>query len=101
LAADLEPTPQANRQVWVCQHTNCLDNGSAALLAAFEEFVATAATGSPCQGQCNLGATVRILPDEIWYYRVQPADVPEIVANHLQQGQPVDRLLNPRLHPKD
>jgi (2Fe-2S) ferredoxin len=91
----LNATDPAPRQIWVCQYTNCLENGSAALLAAFE----ARATGSPCQGQCNLGPTVRILPDDIWYYRVQPADVPEIVVA-LQQGQPVERLLNPRLHPK-
>jgi (2Fe-2S) ferredoxin len=84
----------APRQVWVCQYTNCLENGAADLLAAFE----TRATGSPCQGQCNLGPTVRVLPD-IWYYRVQPDDVPEIIAA-LQLGQPVERLLNPRLHPQ-
>jgi (2Fe-2S) ferredoxin len=107
LAADLASQPadglqqlaDGHRQVWVCQYTNCRENGSTALLTAFKELAADA-TGSPCQGQCNLGPTVRILPDGIWYYRVQPADVPEIVATHLQQGQPIDRLLNPRLHPK-
>lgn len=53
-----------------------------------------------CQGQCNMGATVRILPDETWYCRVKPEDVPLIVSQHLQGGKAVDRLLHPRMHPK-
>ena len=53
-----------------------------------------------CQGQCNMGPTVRILPDETWYCRVKVADVAEIVERHLQHDQPVDRLLHPRLHPR-
>jgi (2Fe-2S) ferredoxin len=81
-------------------------NGSAEVLAAFwsnpisniESDIEIVA--SECQGQCNLGPTVRVLPDDIWYCRVQPADVPEIAVQHLQQGEPIDRLLHPRLHPK-
>lgn len=92
----------SDRQVWVCQHTNCLAQQSAEVLAAFQ-YQAVAGieiVPSDCQGQCNMGATVRILPDDTWYCRVKPEDVPEIVSQHLQQGQWVDRLLHPRLHPK-
>ena len=54
---------------------------------------------SGCQGQCNVGVTVRVLPDEIWYCRVKPEDVDAIALHHLEQGEPVQRLLHPRFHP--
>jgi (2Fe-2S) ferredoxin len=91
-----------NRQVLVCQHQSCQRHGSEAVLKAFEQHSVPGVTVecSGCQGQCNIGPTVRILPDETWYYRVQPEDVPRIVEQHLQQGQPVSDKLNPRIHPR-
>jgi (2Fe-2S) ferredoxin len=90
------------RQVLVCQYLNCVANGSEEVLAAFQAIstadVEVVSVG--CQGQCNMGATVRVVPDEIWYCRVKPADVSDIVNQHLHQGKPVDRLLHPRMHPK-
>ena len=90
------------RQVLVCQYLNCVANGSKEVLAAFQAGSIADAEVMPveCQGQCNMGATVRVLPDEIWYCRVKPADVPDIVQQHLHQGNPVERLLHPRMHPK-
>ena len=90
----------ANRQVLVCHYRNCLANGSAAVLAEFLAHPLTnvEALASECQGQCTIGATVRVLPDEVWYCRVKPADVLEITQQHLQAGQPVASLLNPRIH---
>jgi (2Fe-2S) ferredoxin len=41
---------------------------------------------------------VRVIPDEIWYYRVKPEDVPLIVEQHLKQGEPVQDKLNPSIH---
>jgi (2Fe-2S) ferredoxin len=84
----------------VCQHQSCQRHGSEAVLKAFEQHSVPGITVecSGCQGQCNIGPTVRILPDETWYYRVQPEDVPQIVEQHLQQGQPVREKLNPRIH---
>jgi (2Fe-2S) ferredoxin len=92
----------SDRQVWVCQYTNCQANGAQAVLDAFQEsaIVGVDVVASACQGQCNMGATVRVLPDEIWYCRVQPEDVPKIVEQHLQQGKPVAAMLHPRIHPQ-
>lgn len=70
------------------------------MLAAFLACSSDAAiVPAECQGQCNLGTTVRILPDEIWYCRVKPTDVSAIAQSHLENNQPVDRLLHPRIHP--
>ena len=84
----------------VCQHRSCLANNSAEVLAFFESAAIPGVTvvGSECQGQCSSGPTVRILPDETWYCRVKPSDVPIIVEQHLKQGQPVEAKLNPRIH---
>ncbi|HEY9656673.1 MAG TPA: (2Fe-2S) ferredoxin domain-containing protein [Crinalium sp.] len=91
----------SGRQILVCQYTNCLANGSAAVLAAFQAASVPGAMviGCDCQGQCNMGATVRVLPDDIWYCRVKPEDVRAIVEQHLKQGKPVAALLHPRFHP--
>jgi len=90
------------KQVYICQHVNCLRNGSEAVLQAFQAcpIPDVEVIPSVCQGQCNMGATVRVLPDDIWYCRVKPEDVVEIVQQHLKDGEPVDRLLHPRLHPR-
>jgi (2Fe-2S) ferredoxin len=90
----LKPEP---RCLFVCQYQSCLKNGSAEVLAAFES-AEIIVEGSGCQGQCSIGPTVRITPEEIWYARVKPADVPLIVAQHLHGGKPVQSLLNPRIH---
>ena len=88
------------RCVLVCQHTSCLEAGSAAVLAAFEasEVLGFTVIGCACQGQCSAGPTVRIIPEETWYCRVQPSDVPIIVEQHLIGGVPVEDKLHPRIH---
>jgi (2Fe-2S) ferredoxin len=88
------------RCVMICQHQSCRKNGSAEVLAAFEarKIAEVEVQASACLGQCSSGPTVRIVPDETWYCRIQPGDVPEIVEQHLQQGKPVQAKLNPRIH---
>ncbi len=90
------------KQVLVCQHVNCLAQGSADVIAALvaQDIPSMAIIASECQGQCNLGPTVRVLPDEIWYCRVKVADVAAISHTHLQNGHPVTALLHPRFHPQ-
>ncbi|MCU0545937.1 MAG: (2Fe-2S) ferredoxin domain-containing protein [Oscillatoriaceae cyanobacterium Prado104] len=102
------PEPQAKEPdsqpelpcVLVCQHQSCLKNDSAAVLAAFEaeQIPGVTVQASGCQGQCNMGPTVRVVPEEVWYCRVKPSDVPLIVEQHLKGGKPVEALLNPRIH---
>lgn len=55
--------------------------------------------GSGCLGQCGAGPMVQVTPDDVWYCRVQTADVPEIVSEHLEGDRPLRRLLHPRFHP--
>jgi (2Fe-2S) ferredoxin len=59
-------------------------------LAKLEARVCT----SSCLDQCDTGVTVLIEPDHVFYGRVTPDDVPEIVDG-LVTGQPVRRLVIP------
>ena len=88
------------RCVLVCQYKSCLTNGSEAVLAAFEAADLNDFTvmGTGCQGQCSSGPTVRIVPEETWYCRVKPSDVPVIVGQHLKGGKRVEAKLHPRIH---
>jgi NADH-quinone oxidoreductase subunit F len=101
----------ASRRVIICAGTGCVANGAwkvhDALLQAVSEAGLPVAlsmekdncgghvrvTKSGCQGFCQMGPLVTILPDEILYTRVKPGDVPEIVQRTLAQGEVIDRLL--------
>lgn len=85
--------------VIVCQYRSCLANGSADVLAAFQAMNESDLTieGTGCQGQCSSGPTVRILPEETWYCRVQTTDVPLIVES-LKAGKQLEHKLNRRIH---
>jgi (2Fe-2S) ferredoxin len=48
-----------------------------------------------CLKHCSQGPVVAVQPDNVWYAGVTPVDVPEILSNHLEKGQPVERLLMP------
>ncbi|WP_013320963.1 (2Fe-2S) ferredoxin domain-containing protein [Gloeothece verrucosa] len=90
------------RCVMVCQHQSCQVQGAAKVLLAFHmadlpDDTLVMPTG--CQGQCSTSPTVRIIPEEIWYCRVQSTDVPLIVEQHLKGGKPVKEKLHPRFHP--
>jgi len=45
-----------------------------------------------CLGLCDGGPVMITYPDGIWYSKVQPDDIPELVRSHFQHGQPVARL---------
>ena len=48
---------------------------------------------SGCQGFCQMGPLVTLLPEGILYNKVKVEDVPEIVSHTLAKGQLVERLL--------
>ena len=86
--------------VRVCLGTGCRARGSLEVIEAFEDEIkkqglkigiSTRQTG--CHGFCERGPVIVIQPKEIFYQRVKPRDVPEIVSKTLQKGEIVDRLL--------
>lgn len=89
------------RCINICQHSSCLAQGAAKVLLAFKmadlpDHTIIMTTG--CLGQCSTSPTVYITPDEVWYCRVQPSDVPIIVEQHLKAGKLVQEKLHPRFH---
>ncbi len=48
---------------------------------------------SGCLDRCELGCTMVIYPEGIWYTYKSEADVDEIIESHLKQGNRVERLM--------
>jgi len=51
-----------------------------------------------CLDRCELGPTMVIYPEGVWYSYASQADLDEIIQTHLIEGGRVDRLL---LRPRD
>lgn len=51
-------------------------------------------TNTGCLGPCDHGASVVVYPDGVLYGGVSAEDVPEIVAEHVEGGTPVTRLVD-------
>ncbi|SMH34653.1 MULTISPECIES: (2Fe-2S) ferredoxin domain-containing protein [Cyanophyceae] len=106
----MPPGEPGDRYLLVCQHRSCRERGSAFVLQAFQQMSLPPqvfAIPSPCQGQCHLGVTARLVPTEVWYCQVTLVDVPYICAalhrddplGHQDIANPVRAKLNPRIHP--
>jgi (2Fe-2S) ferredoxin len=87
-----------SRKVLICQNLTCRKYGCAKILEAFlrDPVPGVEIVGCGCLGQCGNGPMVLILPDEVWYWRIKPADVPMIIENHLRHQSPVLSLLYTR-----
>ena len=46
-----------------------------------------------CLGRCELGPTLVVYPDGVWYTYVDKDDLDEIINEHLLNGRVVERLL--------
>jgi NADH-quinone oxidoreductase subunit F len=95
---------RTQRRVIVCAGTGCAAGGALKVLEAFRALDADASlshdacphrdvTKSGCQGFCQMGPLVTILPEGIFYTKVTTADVAEIARRTLAKGETVDRLL--------
>ena len=49
-------------------------------------------TNTGCLGLCSMGPIVMIYPEQIWYKKVSPEDVEEIM-DALEKGKQVERLI--------
>ncbi len=86
--------------ITICNGTGCQAYGSKSIVAAFqdevkkqklEDKVDVKAIG--CPGFCERGTLVVIKPKDIFYQRVRPKDVPEIITETIVKGGVVNRLL--------
>ena len=89
-----------NRTILVCCGTGCIANGSLevaeALRRAISEtetqaLVETVIKQTGCNGFCENGPIVRIMPDDISYYKVKPKNALDIVYSIGEK--PVEQLL--------
>jgi (2Fe-2S) ferredoxin len=99
--------PFFERHVFICANErppdnpkgSCTARGSGAVVDAFKrELTERGIAGrmraqkAGCLDYCRHGVTVVVYPDGVWYGRVTPDDVKEIVESHLLEGRPVERL---------
>jgi len=93
--------------VFVCENTrppdaprgSCGAKGSAQVRQALKDELlrrglhdGVRANSAGCLDACAHGPVLVVYPEGVWYGRVRPEDVPEIVASHLERGVPVERL---------
>ena len=80
------------RQIFVCAtpgEGRCGAKGGGELLGLFREEVElrnippSAVLRNVCTRRHEEGPVVFVYPDDVWYTRVEPKDVPEIVERHL------------------
>jgi (2Fe-2S) ferredoxin len=77
----------------------CHDRGAQANLRKLKEELQARGLGdrirvstSGCFARCENGPNMVVYPDAVWYGRVTPEDVVEIIEEHLIGGRPVERL---------
>jgi NADH-quinone oxidoreductase subunit F len=85
--------------ILICGGTACAASGSKAIKEALTEEIfqrdlhkeiQVIVTG--CNGFCAQGPVMVVQPDNIFYQRLTPEDMPELVEEHLFKGRPVERL---------
>jgi (2Fe-2S) ferredoxin len=107
-----DPGPYYRLHVFCCMNQRpaghprgcCLDKGSGKLRdymkARAKElgFADVRINQSGCLDRCELGPSVVIYPDGVWYSPKNNADVDEILEKHVGRGERVARLM---LRPED
>src|ERR1035441_2709553 len=99
------------RRVIVCAGTGCMANGAIKVVQRFKSEMAGSGlrvilelrseaahdevrlSKSGCQGFCQMGPLVSVMPEGILYTKVRSEDVAEIVEQTLVGGKVVERLL--------
>ena len=102
--------PRITHHFFVCtnerpdDHTlpSCAPRGGASVFAAFTRELArrgyphgVKVTASGCLTPCNHGPNVVVYPEGVWYGQITPADVPALMAVHLDGTGSADHLRLP------
>lgn len=86
--------------IMVCGGTGCMSSESDVIISLFEKKlekigydkeIQVVKTG--CFGFCGQGPIVKIHPDNVFYVKVTPQDIDDIVNEHIIKGRKVERLL--------
>ena len=91
----------ARSHILVCTGSGCSSSNSPKILEACENELQAQGMSQEakviktgCFGLCAMGPVVLIYPEGAFYTHVSPADVPEIVSEHIVKGRIVQRLLH-------
>src|ERR1700675_2797512 len=100
--------PKFERHIFICTNQRpeghprgcCNPSGEGELHRLFKAKLAergvpntsVRANKAGCLDQCEIGPTVVVYPEAVWYGHVTPGDAAEIVQEHLVNGRPVERL---------
>ena len=57
------------------------------------QLTTVSVTTTGCMGFCNAGPLMVVYPEGVWYQPKTTEDVDRIVAEHFQQGKPVEDLI--------
>lgn len=102
--------PKFEKHIFICCNTRepgsarpcCNPSGQGELRKLFKEKLSARglkgrvrANLAGCLDQCEHGPNLVVYPEAVWYGRVQPEDVDEIIESHILGGRPVARLLIP------
>lgn len=103
-------TAPIKHHVFVCNGKSCTAVGCADVKAAFERELEAKGlrqgkeskgrnpmgeivlTDCGSVGFCSIGTAVLVYPEGVWYAQVTADDVPEIIEQHLEKGEVVERL---------
>ncbi|MBI3946504.1 MAG: NADH-quinone oxidoreductase subunit NuoF [Armatimonadetes bacterium] len=92
--------PAYRSTVLLCAGGGCISCGCLPVREAMEaelkrrnlaDEVRVVQTG--CVGSCDLGPVLIVYPDEVFYQKVSPGDVPKLVDEHFLKGRVFERLL--------
>lgn len=88
------------KHLMICGATGCLSSGSNAVEKALVEELEKHGIKDKyrlvmggCPGFCEVGPIIVVYPDEVFYCRLKPKDMAELVEKHLVGGEIVERLL--------
>lgn len=102
--------PKPQKHVFICVQNRPSDHprpacGQKNAAVVAEEFYSqlqqrqlfdkVAVSTSSCLGPCSEGPSVLVYPEGVMYARVSKEDVAEIFDQHLEKGEPVERLRMP------
>ncbi|MSO64703.1 MAG: (2Fe-2S) ferredoxin domain-containing protein [Alphaproteobacteria bacterium] len=106
-AAATDPSPYYYRHVFCCVNERpdghprgcCKAKGSVALRDYFKDkarelkLKRVRINQAGCLDRCELGPTMVIYPEGVWYTYQTEADIDEILQKHLLEGKRVERLM--------
>ncbi len=94
------------KHILVCVNTECVVQGSAALMAALRQKLKDRGldreiqtTKTSCLRRCGDGPLLVVYPDGVWYRGVKLSDLDEIIDQHLCGNRPVARLIDQVMTP--